>query len=140
MFIKECESYKIIEKEMNFKFSELELIGYTNMYFDVAIYKNDKKIYSFELYKNKIVSIFEVGNGRATAGFLYNEKMYSFKYKRRVIMYKNTIEIKNNGKSKIIETNDEDLRIGDEEIVIFKLCEHFLNEEKILENEYITVE
>ena len=55
-------------------------------------------------------------------------------------MYKNTIEIKNNGKSKIIETNDEDLRIGDEEIVIFKLCEHFLNEEKILENEYVTVE
>ena len=43
MFIKECESYKIIEKEMNFKFSELELIGYTNMYFDIAIYKNDKK-------------------------------------------------------------------------------------------------
>ena len=102
--------------------------------------KTIKKIYSFELYKNKVVSIFEVGNGRTTAGFLYNEKMYSFKYKRRVIMYKNTIEIKNNGKSKIIETNDEDLRIGDEEVVIFKLCEHFLNEEKILENEYVTVE
>ena len=55
-------------------------------------------------------------------------------------MYKNAIEIKSNGKSKIIETNDKDLRLGDEEIVTFKLCEQFLNEEKILENEYITVE
>ena len=140
MFIEECESLKIIENKMKFKFSELELIGYVHMYFDIGIYEYNEKIYVLDFYENKIISIYEICNGKSTIGISYNGKNYIFKYKRRICIYRNIIEIQNNSKKEVIKTNDKILKITNEEAIIFKLCEQFLNEEKILKSKYIIKE
>ena len=70
MKIKKHIKSKAIEKEMDFEFDKLELIGYLEMCFDVLIYKYKQNIFLFEIDYIEILSIIKVQNNGKYYGWL----------------------------------------------------------------------
>ena len=70
MKIKKHKKSKAIEKEMNFEFDKLELIGYLEMCFDILVYKYKQNIFLFEIDDNEILSITKVQNDGKYYGWL----------------------------------------------------------------------
>ena len=149
MLIKENSSTKIIEDKMGFKFEDLDLIGYltkfSNGYLEIkiALYKNKDSIFEFEFKVDNLKQIhsiikidsIDLRRGAGKISFIFNNKKYycttsdvlsisayenSYKYK--LINTQNSIEFLNENK----------LMISDEEFVMLKLLDDFLNEEELL--------
>ena len=149
MLIKENSSTKIIEDKMGFKFEDLDLIGYltkfSNGYLEIkiALYKNKDSIFEFEFKVDNLKQIhsiikidsIDLRRGTGKISFIFNNKKYycttsdvlsisayenSYKYK--LINTQNSIEFLNENK----------LMITDEEFVMLKLLDDFLNEEELL--------
>ena len=149
MLIKENSSVKIIEDKMGFKFEDLDLIGYltkfSNGYLEIkiALYKNKDSIFEFEFNVDNLKQIhsiikidsIDLRRGTGKISFIFNNKKYycttsdvlsisayenSYKYK--LINTQNSIEFLNENK----------LMITDEEFVMLKLLDDFLNEEELL--------
>ena len=149
MLIKENSSAKIIEDKMGFKFKDLDLIGYltkfSNGYLEIkiALYKNKDSIFEFEFKVDNLKQIhsiikidsIDLRRGTGKISFIFNNKKYycttsdvlsisayenSYKYK--LINTQNSIEFLNENK----------LMITDEEFVMLKLLDDFLNEEELL--------
>ena len=149
MLIKENSSTKIIEDKMGFKFKDLDPIGYltkfSNGYLEIkiALYKNKDSIFEFEFNVDNLKQIhsiikidsIDLRRGTGKISFIFNNKKYycttsdvlsisayenSYKYK--LINTQNSIEFLNENK----------LMISDEEFVMLKLLDDFLNEEELL--------
>ena len=149
MLIKENSSAKIVEDKMGFKFKDLDLIGYltkfSNGYLEIkiALYKNKDSIFEFEFKVDNLKQIhsiikidsIDLRRGTGKISFIFNNKKYycttsdvlsisayenSYKYK--LINTQNSIEFLNENK----------LMITDEEFVMLKLLDDFLNEEELL--------
>ena len=149
MLIKENSSAKIIENKMGFKFKDLDPIGYltkfSNGYLEIkiALYKNKDSIFEFEFNVDNLKQIhsiikidsIDLRRGAGKISFIFNNKKYycttsdvlsisayenSYKYK--LINTQNSIEFLNENK----------LMITDEEFVMLKLLDNFLNEEELL--------
>ena len=149
MLIKENSSVKIIEDKMGFKFKDLDPIGYltkfSNGYLEIkiALYKNKDSIFEFEFNVDNLKQIhsiikidsIDLRRGTGKISFIFNNKKYycttsdvlsisayenSYKYK--LINTQNSIEFLNENK----------LMISDEEFVMLKLLDDFLNEEELL--------
>ena len=152
MLVKENSSTKIIEDKMGFKFKDLDPIGYltkfSNGYLEIkiALYKNKDSIFEFEFNVDNLKQIhsiikidsIDLRRGTGKISFIFNNKKYycttsdvlsisayenSYKYK--LINTQNSIEFLNENK----------LMISDEEFVMLKLLDDFLNEEELL-NKY----
>ena len=149
MLIKENSSAKIVEDKMGFKFKDLNPIGYltkfSNGYLEIkiALYKNKDSIFEFEFKVDNLKQIhsiikidsIDLRRGAGKISFIFNNKKYycttsdvlsisayenSYKYK--LINTQNSIEFLNENK----------LMISDEEFVMLKLLDDFLNEEELL--------
>lgn len=143
MLVKNHEAIKTIEDKMGFKFKDLELIGYTKMYYEFAIYKDCKNIFIFKLNKNIVLNMICVDNIECDKPIFYpyltlifGNKEYHYNYKYKIGMYEDHDEItfdliKNSNEEKVFTAN-ENLQLSDEEIITLKLGGYFLNEEELV--------
>ena len=149
MLIKENSSTKIIEDKMGFKFKDLDPIGYltkfSNGYLEIkiALYENKDSIFEFEFKVDNLKQIhsiikidsIDLRRGVGKISFIFNNKKY----------YCTTSDVlsisayENSYKYKLIDTqssieflNENKLMITDEEFVMLKLLDNFLNEEELL--------
>ena len=88
MKIKKHKKSKVIEKEMDFEFDKLELIGYVEMCFDVLIYKYKQNIFLFEIDESEILSITKVQNDGKYYGWLTVKGKYiPYRYFEKIRIY-----------------------------------------------------
>ena len=151
MLIKENSSAKIVEDKMGFKFKDLDLIGYltkfSNGYIEIkiALYKNEDSIFEFEFKVDNLKQIhsivkidsIDLKRGVGKISFIFNNKKYYCTTSDilSISAYKNSYKYKliNNDTLNSIEfLNENKLMITDEEFVMLKLLDDFLNEEELL--------
>ena len=142
MLVKNHKAIETIENKMGFKFEDLELIGYTKMYSEFAIYKDCENIFIIKFNKNAILDIICVDNIEYDkpifypyTALIFGNKEYRYNYKYKISIHKDHNEIildliKNGNKEKVFITN-ENLQLSDEEIITLKLGGYFLNEEEL---------
>ena len=154
MLIKENSSTKIIEDKMGFKFKDLDLIGYltkfSNGYLEIkiALYKNEDSIFEFEFNVGNLKQIhsiikidsIDLKRGAGKISFIFNNKKYycTTSDVLSISAYKNSYKYKlinNNTLNSVEFLNENKLMITDEEFVMLKLLDDFLNEEELL-NKY----
>ena len=144
---------KKIEDKFDFKFKSLKIIGYFNKnrdsyskIFDTIICKNRENIYMIEMHGTKIEIIKKLqyigvdSTMNAFTFFFKREKFY-YKYKERIVLAYDIEEEKstkvnyiNGNEIEIIYTGNEELRLADEEMVMLKLCNYFIDEKKLFGN------
>ena len=151
MLIKENSSTKIVEDKMGFKFEDLDLIGYltkfSNGYLEIkiALYKNEDSIFEFEFNVGNLKQIhsiikidsIDLRRGVGKISFIFNNKKYYCTASDVLLIsaYENSYKYKliNNYTLNSIEfLNENKLMITDEEFVMLKLLDNFLNEEELL--------
>ena len=152
MLIKENSSAKIIEDKMGFKFKDLDLIGYltkfSNDYLEIkiALYKNEDSIFEFEFKVDNLKQIhsivkidsIDLKRGVGKISFIFNNKKYYCTASDILLIsaYENSYRYKlinnNNTLNSIEFLNENKLMISDEEFVMLKLLDDFLNEEELL--------
>ena len=144
---------KKIEDKFDFKFKSLKIIGYFNKnrdsyskIFDTIICKNRENIYMIEMHGTKIEIIKKlqyigVDSTMNAFTFLFNREKFYYKYKERIVLAYDIEEEKstkvnyiNGNEIEIIYTGNEELRLADEEMVILKLCNYFIDEKKLFGN------
>ena len=154
MLIKENSSAKIVEDKMGFKFKDLDLIGYltkfSNGYIEIkiALYKNEDSIFEFEFKVDNLKQIhsivkidsIDLKRGVGKISFIFNNKKYYCTASDVLLIsaYENSYRYKlinNNTLNSIEFLNENKLMISDEEFVMLKLLDNFLNEEELL-NKY----
>ena len=152
MLIKENSSAKIIEDKMGFKFKDLDPIGYltkfSNGYLEIkiALYKNEDSIFEFEFKVDNLKQIhsivkidsIDLKRGIGKISFIFNNKKYycTTSDVLSISAYKNSYKYKLINNINSIEfLNENKLMIKDEELVMLKLLDNFLNEEELL-NKY----
>ena len=88
MKIKKHIKSKAIEKEMDFKFDKLELIGYLEMCFDVLVYKYKQNTFLFEIDESEILSITKVqNNGKYYSWLTVKGKNVPYRYFKKIRTY-----------------------------------------------------
>ena len=151
MLIKENSSTKIVEDKMGFKFKDLDPIGYltkfSNGYLEIkiALYKNEDSIFEFEFNVGNLKQIhsiikidsIDLRRGAGKISFIFNNKKYycTTSDVLSISAYENSHKYKlinNNTQSSIEFLNENKLMITDEEFVMLKLLDDFLNEEELL--------
>ena len=151
MLIKENSSAKIVEDKMGFKFKDLDLIGYltkfSNGYIEIkiALYKNEDSIFEFEFKVDNLKQIhsivkidsIDLKRGVGKISFIFNNKKYYCTASDVLLIsaYENSYRYKfinNNTLNSIEFLNENKLMISDEEFVMLKLLDDFLNEEELL--------
>ena len=151
MLIKENSSTKIVEDKMGFKFKDLDLIGYltkfSNGYIEIkiALYKNEDSIFEFEFKVDNLKQIhsivkidsIDLKRGVGKISFIFNNKKYYCTASDVLLIsaYENSYRYKlinNNTLNSIEFLNENKLMITDEEFVMLKLLDDFLNEEELL--------
>ena len=151
MLIKENSSAKIIEDKMGFKFKDLDPIGYltkfSNDYLEIkiALYKNEDSIFEFEFEVGNLKQIHSIikidsvdlRRGTGKISFVFNNKRYYCVVSDALLIldYENSYRYKlfNGDTLNSIEfLNENKLMISDEEFVMLKLLDDFLNEEELL--------
>ena len=137
MLVEKNEICKIIENRLRINFDELELVGKYDNYFDTLLYKSNNKLYTMQIYENKISSISKVEKIESEKEpncfmtTMINGIMYYIKYKELLYITKcdrkyNYIHFKN-GKTLV----KGDLLIEDAEMVMIKMLGDFINEEVV---------
>ena len=144
---------KKIEDKFDFKFKSLKIIGYFNKnkdsyskIFDTIICKNRENIYMIEMHNAKIEIIKKlqyigVDSTMNAFTFFFNREKFYYKYKERIVLAYDIEEEKstkvnyiNGNEIEIIYTENEELRLADEEMVTLKLCNYFIDEKKLFGN------
>ena len=144
---------KKIEDKFDFKFKSLKIIGYFNKnrdsyskIFDTIICKNRENIYMIEMHGTKIEIIkklqyISVDNTTNSFTFFFNREKFYYKYKERIVLAYDVEEEEstkvnyiNGNEIEIIYTGNEELRLADEEMVMLKLCNYFIDEKKLFGN------
>ena len=145
MLVEKNEICKIIENRLRINFDELELIGKYDNYFDTLLYKSNNtllyksnnKLYTIQIYENKISSISKVEKIESEKEPNYftttmiDGIMYHIKYKELLYITKcdrkhNYINFEN---SKTLVKGD--LLIKDAEMVVIRMLDDFINEEVV---------
>ena len=128
MKIKKHIKSKVIEKEMDFEFDELELIGYLEMCFDVLIYKYKQNIFLFEIDDNEILSITKVQNNGKHYGWLtVKDKYIPYRYFEKIRIYYNLDFFDDDEEEDQIKL-EQKLELDDEELTIIKMTGYFIEE------------
>ena len=142
---------KKIEDKFDFKFKSLKIIGYFNKnrdsyskIFDTIICKNRENIYMIEMHGTKIEIIKKlqyigVDSTMNAFTFFFNREKFYYKYVERIVLAYNKeegtkVNYINGNEIEIIYTGNEELRLADEEMVILKLCNYFIDEKKLFGN------
>ena len=148
---------KKIEDKFDFKFKSLKIIGYFNKnrdsyskIFDTIICKNRENIYMIEMHGTKIEIIKKlqyigVDSTMNAFTFFFNGEKFYYKYRERIVLaYDVDDEEEGRGDTKvnyingneieIIYTGNEELRLADEEMVMLKLGDCFIDEKKLFGN------
>ena len=144
---------KKIEDKFDFKFKSLKIIGYFNKnrdsyskIFDTIICKNRENIYMIEMHGTKIEIIKKlqyigVDSTMNAFTFFFNREKFYYKYVERIVLVYDVEEEEstkvnyiNGNEIEIIYTGNEELRLADEEMVMLKLCNYFIDEKKLFGN------
>ena len=144
---------KKIEDKFDFKFKDLQTIGYFNRnkysngkIFDTIICQDKKHIFMIEICDAKIETVKKIQyisseNTINAFTFFFNREKFYYKYVERIVLAYNIEEEKstkvnyiNGNEIEIIYTGNEELRLADEEMVTLKLCNYFIDEKKLFGN------
>ena len=144
---------KKIEDKFDFKFKNLKIIGYFNKnrdsyskIFDTIICKNRENIYMIEMHGTKIEIIKKlqyigVDSTMNAFTFFFNREKFYYKYVERIVLAYDIEEEEstkvnyiNGNEIEIIYTGNEELRLADEEMVMLKLDDYFIDEKKLFGN------
>ena len=142
---------KKIEDKFDFKFKSLKIIGYFNKnkdsynkIFDTIICKDRENIYMIEMHNAKIEIIkklqyISVDNTTNSFTFFFNGEKFYYKYRERIVLAYNKeegtkVNYINGNEIEIIYTGNEELKLADEEMVILKLNNYFIDEKKLFGN------
>ena len=144
---------KKIEDKFDFKFKDLQIIGYFNRnkysngkIFDTIICKNRENIFMIEICDAKIETVKKIqyisseNTINAFIFFFNGEKIY-YKYKERIILAYDVdkeestkVKYVYGYKGEILYVGNEELKLADEEMVTLKLCNYFIDEKKLFGN------
>ena len=131
MKIKNHIKSKAIEKEMDFKFDKLELIGYLEMCFDVLVYKYKQNIFLFEIDDNEILSITKVQNNGKYYGWLtVKDKHIPYRYFEKIRIYYD-LEFFDDDEEEDQIKLEQKLELDDEELTIIKMTGYFMEEDEL---------
>ena len=132
MKIKKHKKSKAIEKEMDFKFDKLELIGYLEMCFDVLVYKYKQNIFLFEIDDNEILSITKVQNDGKYYGWLtVKGKDIPYRYFEKIRIYYDLDFFDDDDEEEDQTDSEQMLELDDEELTILKMTEYFMEEDEL---------
>ena len=128
MKIKKHKKSKAIEKEMDFEFDKLELIGYLEMCFDVLIYKYKQNIFLFEIDESEILSITKVQNDGKYYGWLtVKGKDISYRCFKKIRIYYD-LDFFDDDEEGNQTKSEQKLELDDEELTIIKMTGYFIEE------------
>ena len=131
MKIKKHIKSKAIEKEMDFEFDKLELIGYLEMCFDVLVYKQKQNIFLFEIDESEILSITKVQNDGKYYGWLTVKGKYiPYRYFEKIRIYYN-LEFFDDDEEEDQIKLEQRLELDDEELTILKMTGYFMEEDEL---------
>ena len=131
MKIKKHIKSKAIEKEMDFKFDKLELIGYLEMCFDVLVYKYKQNIFLFEIDDNEILSITKVQNDGKYYGWLtVKGKDISYRCFKKIRIYYD-LDFFDDDEEEDQTDSEQMLELDDEELTILKMTGYFMEEDEL---------
>ena len=141
---------KKIEDKFDFKFKSLKIIGYFNKNKDshgktlsTIICKDRENIYMIEVRGTKIKVIkklqyISVDNTTNTFIFFFNGEEFHYRYNEKIVLIYEEENTKakyiNGHKSEILYVGNEELKLADEEMVILKLNNYFIDEKKLFGN------
>ena len=142
---------KKIEDKFDFKFKSLKIIGYFNKNKDsngktlsTIICKDRENIYMIEVRGTKIKIIkklqyISVDNTTNTFIFFFNGEEFHYRYKERIVLTydeeeSTKVNYTNGYKSEILYVGNEELKLADEEMVMLKLGDCFIDEKKLFGN------
>ena len=147
---------KKIEDKFDFKFKNLQIIGYLNRnkysngkIFDTIICKDKKHIFMIEICDAKIETVKKIQyisseNTINAFTFFFNREKFYYKYRERIALTYDVDEEEGGGGTKVkyidgykgetIYVGEEELRLTDEEMVTLKLCNYFIDEKKLFGN------
>ena len=132
MKIKKHIKSKVIEKEMDFEFDKLELIGYLEMCFDVLIYKYKQNIFLFEIDDNEILSITKVQNDGKYYGWLtVKGKDIPYRYFEKIRIYYDLDFFDDDDEEEDQTDSEQMLELDDEELTILKMTGYFMEEDEL---------
>ena len=152
MLVKKNKAIKIIEEKLNFKFEELKIIGYFKTKFGLSfldkdenkktiICKDKKNIFIINLKKDTISLIKKLNyvskeNGAFSIELGIDNKKFYYDYKEKLALHntiQNTINIVYviNGVSEVIGSIENELKLSEEESVMLKLSNYFIDEEEM---------
>ena len=131
MKIKKHKKSKAIEKEMDFEFDKLELIGYLEMCFDVLVYKYKQNTFLFEIDESEILSITKVqNNGKYYSWLTVKGKNVPYRYFKKIRTYYYLDYFDDNEEEDQIES-EQKLELDDEELTIIKMTGYFMEEDEL---------
>ena len=144
---------KKIEDKFDFKFKSLKIIGYFNKnkdsyskIFDTIICKDRENIYMIEMHNAKIEIIkklqyISVDNTTNSFTFFFNREKFYYKYVERIVLAYDVDKEESTKvkyiygyKGEILYVGNEELKLADEEMVMLKLCNYFIDEKKLFGN------
>ena len=144
---------KKIEDKFDFKFKNLQTIGYFNRnkypngkIFDTIICKNRENIFMIEICDAKIETVKKIQyisseNTINAFTFFFNREKIYYKYKERIILAYDVdkeestkVKYVYGYKGEILYVGNEELKLADEEMVTLKLCNYFIDEKKLFGN------
>ena len=144
---------KKIEDKFDFKFKDLQIIGYFNKnkysdgkIFDTIICKDKKHIFMIEICDTKIETVKKIQyisseNTINAFTFFFNREKFYYKYKERIILAYDVdkeestkVKYVYGYKGEILYVGNEELKLADEEMVILKLDDYFIDEKKLFGN------
>ena len=146
---------KKIEDKFDFKFKDLQIIGYFNRnkysngkIFDTIICKNKKHIFMVEICDAKIEAVKKlqyIGSKNTINAFtfFFNREKFYYKYRERIALTYDIDEEEEEGtkvryidgyKGETIYVGEEELRLTDEEMVTLRLYNYFIDEKKLFGN------
>ena len=130
MKIKKHIKSKAIEKEMDFEFDKLELIGYLEMCFDVLIYKYKQNTFLFEIDESEILSITKVqNNGKYYSWLTVKGKNVPYRYFKKIRTYYDLdfFDDEEGNQTK----SEQRLELDNEELTIIKMTGYFMEEDEL---------
>ena len=144
---------KKIEDKFDFKFKNLQTIGYFNRnkfsngkIFDTIICKNRENIFMIEICDAKIETVKKIQyisseNTINAFTFFFNREKIYYKYKERIVLAYDVDKEESTKvkyiygyKGEILYVGNEELKLTDEEMVTLKLCNYFIDEKKLFGN------
>ena len=144
---------KKIEDKFDFKFKDLQIIGYFNRnkysngkIFDTIICQDKKHIFMIEICNTKIEAVKKLQyisseNTINAFTFFFNREKFYYKYVERIVLAYDVEEEEstkvnyiNGYKSEILYVGNEELKLADEEMIMLKLGDCFIDEKKLFGN------